>query len=269
MIWSALRPHGEQGEHGGEQHTGPDRAHDPAPGPPGGGTQGGRERTGEHDPFEPQVDHSRALGDGFAGGREDQRGGHPHRGGEEPGNEQLGVHYPATLPGPIRFRTTARKPVQPPRGTVASRATIMTTASTTYTATAGIPASRCMAPAPASRAPKRTPAMITPSGMQATEQGHRDSGKAIPGRQVLKQGIGHPTHFDSAGQPRDRTGKEQGHGPHALAVDPATDLGSTRAHTDHPESEPPQRFCEEKPEDQSAGQGEHQARVQPRTRPQR
>ena len=130
-------------------------------------------------------------------------------------NQNQDVHSARGLTWSDPLSHHARNPVHPPRGAVASRATMITTASTTYTATAGTPASRCIAPAPASSAPNSMPATTTPDRMQTAQQCHGDSGEAVPGRQVLKQGIRYAAHLHAAGQSCDRTREQQRHRRHA------------------------------------------------------
>ena len=110
----------------------------------------------------------------LAEGRQQERRREPQRGLEQR------VHQP-------RLRGSA-KPTE-------KRITTPCTISVT---TAGIPASRCIAPAPASSAPKKSADGTTASGMQAREERDGDRGVAVPRREPLVEPPGDAGHLEGA-----------------------------------------------------------------------
>ena len=123
------------------------------------------------------------------------------------------------------------------------------TASTTYTATAGTPASRCIAPAPASSAPNRMPGDHHAERMQPAEQRDRDRGEAVARREVLEQRVGDAADLDAAGEPGDRARQASSATAaiRRLSIRPL--ISAARGPSaDGAEPEAPQRAAEEIPE---------------------
>src|SRR3989454_1167384 len=143
-------PHGRDGDEQGEQHAGGD-----AGGEAGGGAAGevagehAAEGAREHHALEAHREDAGALRENAAEGGEEERRGDAHGRGQQLHERRLDAHTRA------RAADSA----------IAASTKIIVKPWMTETSGVGTPTARCMASAPDSRKPKKSPAGSTPSGL--------------------------------------------------------------------------------------------------------
>ena len=97
--------------------------------------------------------------------------------------------------------------------------------------------------------------------IEPSQQSNGNSGKAVPWRQVLKQGVRHSADLYPTSQPDESTGAEQCHRSDSLWIHSAADLRRAWSRAHRPEPESPESEVKEVPEHQTYKQGQEESGV--------